>query len=547
MRHAERLTHASPARASAWRRCRLLVVALVFLGGVVTSPLSASTADHTKFEELEGPFETGQEVTEACLSCHTEAAAQLMQTPHWTWEYEDPVKGEPLGKKTMLNAFCIGHQSNEAFCAACHAGYGWEDDSFDFTAERNVDCLVCHSAEYYVKPFGLAGHPAYERTEYPPDSGKFYEPTDLVAAARSVGVSSREACGSCHFYGGGGDGVKHGDLDSSLVDPSEALDVHMASDGLNFSCAECHETRDHKVPGSRLSMTASDAHGPIMRGRKDDRNPASCQACHGEQPHDGDLLHSERLNHHAHTLACQTCHIPTFARGGVPTRMAWDWSQATQLDADGNPFKLKNDQGHLTYDSRKGRFEPQENVVPDYQWFDGSVDYIQPDATVTPGETFYVNRFRGTPGSADARIWPVKNFSGRQPYDTENGNLVVMQVGIPNDTSLWFNFDFAKAIQAGMAATDRPFSGQFDFVDTRMTWPITHMVAPAEDALACADCHRPGGRLDEVPGIWLPGRDSNPWVDRIGFGLAGLMLLGSAAHAGTRLITRKRRKGATHD
>ncbi len=547
MRHAARFMPASPADGPATAQWWVLGTALLLTIWLVSGPLAASTADHTKFKELEGPFATGQEVTEACLGCHTEAAAQLMQSPHWTWEYQDPVKGKPLGKKTMLNAFCIGHQSNEAFCAACHAGYGWEDDQFDFTAERNVDCLVCHSAEEYVKPFGLAGHPAYERTEYPPDSGKFYEPTDLVAAARSVGVSSREACGSCHFYGGGGDGVKHGDLDSSLVDPGRELDVHMASDGLNFSCAQCHETRDHKVPGSRLSMTASDAQGPIMRGRKDDRNPASCQACHGERPHSGDLLHAERLNNHAHILACQTCHIPTYARGGVPTRMAWDWSEATRMDGDGKPFMLRNEQGHLVYDSRKGSFVPKENVVPEYLWFDGSVDYIQPDAPVEPGQVFHVNRFRGTPGAEEARIWPVKKFSGRQPYDTEHRQLTVMQVAIPNDTSLWFNFDFTKAIEAGMAATGRPFSGEFDFVDTRMTWPITHMVAPAEDALACADCHRPGGRLDDVPGIWLPGRDSHPWVDGIGFGLAGLMLLGVAAHSGTRLVSRMRKRGAPHE
>ena len=26
----------------------------------------------------------------------------------------------------------------------CHAGYGWVDDSFDFSKRENVDCLVCH-------------------------------------------------------------------------------------------------------------------------------------------------------------------------------------------------------------------------------------------------------------------------------------------------------------------------------------------------------------------------------------------------------------------
>ena len=45
-----------------------------------------STADHSKFKELKGPFKTGEEVTKACLSCHTEASKQVMNTRHWTWE-----------------------------------------------------------------------------------------------------------------------------------------------------------------------------------------------------------------------------------------------------------------------------------------------------------------------------------------------------------------------------------------------------------------------------------------------------------------------------
>ena len=49
-----------------------------------------------------------------------------------------------------------------------------------------------------------------------------------------MGKPGRENCGSCHFYGGGGDGVKHGDLDSSLKRPSRELDVHMDAEGLKL-------------------------------------------------------------------------------------------------------------------------------------------------------------------------------------------------------------------------------------------------------------------------------------------------------------------------
>ena len=45
-------------------------------------PVSTSTADHSKFKELQRPFASGPEVTKACLSCHTEAAKQVMRTKH---------------------------------------------------------------------------------------------------------------------------------------------------------------------------------------------------------------------------------------------------------------------------------------------------------------------------------------------------------------------------------------------------------------------------------------------------------------------------------
>jgi octaheme c-type cytochrome (tetrathionate reductase family) len=500
------------------------------------------TADHGKFEELQADFERGEDVTRACLGCHTEAARQVMATRHWTWEYVNPDTSQTLGKKSMINGFCIGDRSNEAFCQSCHVGYGWEDETFDFSDETKVDCLACHNTGGYRKLPGLAGHPAYETMEWPPGSGKMVEGTDLTAVAQSIGLSSRQTCGSCHFYGGGGDGVKHGDLDSSLVDPDHSLDVHMAVDGLDFSCATCHQAEEHRIAGSRIQMTAADPHGAILRGARTERSPATCQACHGDRPHQGDFRHASRLNDHTRTLACQTCHIPTFARGGVPTKMGWDWSTAGRLDKDGKPFQKKDANGHVIYDSKKGDFVLQENVRPDYVWFNGTVTYTLTDTAIDPGTRVAINSFHGSPKASDSRIWPVKTFHGKQPYDVEHRVLLVPHTAIPNDTAFWHNFDWPKALAAGAEATGQPYSGNFDFVETSMLWPITHMVVPKGQALACGACHADAGRLADVPGIWLPGRDRNPMLDRFGFGLAGLMLLGVGVHGGIRFLTRTRRK-----
>ena len=70
------------------------------------------------------------------------------------------------------------------------------------------------------------------------------EGVDLLAVAQSVGTPTRENCGGCHFDGGGGNGVKHGDLDESLIFPPESVDVHMG--GNDFQCVDCHQTEDHR-------------------------------------------------------------------------------------------------------------------------------------------------------------------------------------------------------------------------------------------------------------------------------------------------------------
>jgi hypothetical protein len=56
------------------------------------------TSDHSKHQILLQEFNSGPEVTKACLSCHNQAALQFHQTIHWTWM--DPIteKSAKLGK-----------------------------------------------------------------------------------------------------------------------------------------------------------------------------------------------------------------------------------------------------------------------------------------------------------------------------------------------------------------------------------------------------------------------------------------------------------------
>jgi len=395
-----------------------------------------------------------------------------MATSHWTWNNLDAASGQVLGKKNVINNFCIATASNEPRCTSCHVGTGWKDNTFDFTDKTKVDCLVCHDTTgTYKKTPTAAGAP---------------DPTvNLTLVAQNAGKSTRKTCGACHFFGGGADAVKHGDLDSTMTNPLRAVDVHMGTDGANFTCARCHSNTD-------TPENAQDFHGTNYPPTTPDHE--LCQKCHTASPHT-----DARLNTHTARVSCQACHIPAFARGGKYTKQWWDWSTAGNRNPDGTQRVVKDANGNTTYDSMKGNFEWKDKVVPEYRWFNGSVTYATLDTPITPGQRLTINQLHGSVSDAKARLFPVKHFTGKQPYDAGTGKLAVPHLFATSPTDLaayWKSYDWNASLTAGQAAVGRTYSGTMGVVETEMFWIQNHMVAPKEQALACADCHSPGGRVE---------------------------------------------------
>ena len=206
----------------------------------------------------------------------------------------------------------------------------------------------------------------------------------------------------------------------------------------------------------------------------------------------------------------------------------------------------KDAQGRITYESRKGDFTLAENVRPEYAWFNGQVNYtLLSDKIEKSDVRTRINTLGGSPTDGKSMIWPVKRFGGKQPYDTENKTLITPHTAGNDDTGFWKNLAWDKAIEVGMNDSGAPYSGKFDFIQTEMSWPITHMVAPKEKALGCVECHARNGRLAGIQGVYLPGRDANALVDCAGWGLALLTLLGVAGHGALRLVSRRKTSGET--
>lgn len=449
---------------------KLVLRTIVSVVVVLSFSIGYAGTDHSQW--IKGPFKSGEDVTKTCLQCHDKEAEDFMKTSHWRWKGKpNTMKGmenskEEYGKSNLINNFCISIEggdkcANSEFCTKCHPGYGWKDNTFDFNDKTKIDCLICHAREGNYRK-GLSGEPDRSLIEKGIMS--------LTKAAQSVGIPTRDNCGVCHFFGGGGDAVKHGDLDSTLSKPTRDHDVHMGGIA-DMNCTACHVTKNHQISG--VSTFLATNYGRVM-----------CEDCHRE-PHK-DSPSGKIISRHTKTVACQTCHLPFFARGQA-TKMRWDWSTV------GKDIEPEEQFGKETYAKHKGTFVWAMNVVPAYAWYNGKIErYLKGQKISDPSKTVFISKPVGSINDKDSKIYPFKIHTGKQPMDSVYKYLLVPHLY----KGLWSHYDWEKALQEGAKGSNLPYSGKYEFVETAFYGSINHEVAPKEQALKCNDCHFSGKRLD---------------------------------------------------
>jgi octaheme c-type cytochrome (tetrathionate reductase family) len=473
--------------------------------------------DHSKFAVLQKDFKRPQEVTLACISCHNKRHTEVMESSHWNWERPDYIEGKGivyLGKKNIINNFCIGTQTNVQSCAKCHVGYDMNESGTSFNDPANVDCLVCHDqTQSYVKGANLAGEPA--------------KSVDLSKVAQSVGKPTRDNCGVCHFFGGGGNNIKHGDLDNTMFHPDRSIDIHMDDAGPNLVCIDCHTTENHQISGKVYSIATENT------------NRSSCEDCHTETPHKKEIL-----NEHTIKVSCQTCHIPIYAKG-TSTNLYWDWRTAGKLK-DGKPFMEEDSLGNHTYKSIKGTFTYGNNIKPEYIWFNGTAGhYILGDKVEDTTKAVVLNPLNGSYLDKNSKIIPVKIHTANQIFDPITKLLIQphLYTDKKGEGAYWKDFNWDDAARVGMERIGLPYSGKYTFIKTEMYWPINHQVAPKEESLTCTDCHdRDNSRLAGLTDFYMPGRDYQSLVDNIGLLMIILSFLGIMFHGLLRIYYSSQRK-----
>jgi Cytochrome c bacterial/Chitobiase/beta-hexosaminidase C-terminal domain len=409
-----------------------------------------------------------------CLSCHASQATAMSGAVHYKWEgaYSEITNkpGVTGGKlNSAMNTFCINTLGNWNGCGSCHVGAGAKPGTVA-DATQNIDCLICHQTGY--KRVRNATTNLFE-----PDLTKMTITMDQ--AVQTVTKPVKSNCLQCHAKGGGGDGLKRGDL--SVINGTTTdrnFDVHMATTGAKLVCQSCHTYTNHKVKGRGVDLRPTDVAGEIG---------CATTTCHSNKATLTSGHATTAVNTHLKRVACQTCHIPVAgkkAADAVLDTVTGFGDQATEYDRTWVTPE---------WSVANNRWEPTvhkaNNIKPAYLFWDGtSWASDLNDAPVVDAATgkIKISRPNGGINTANTKIFPFKYKTSLQPRHIASGKLIAL------NTSVYFKTaDVAGAITSGLTNMGLNAADAYDFVSTDEYLLLTHTVSPKAAALACAACHGP--------------------------------------------------------
>ncbi len=414
------------------------------------------------------------EGTKTCLECHEEEAQNFFHSQHYQWQGETPdivnSKGRRLGKLNTMNDFCtnpmpswIGNAVNSdgkilaQGCSLCHAGLGLKPSTVMSQEQlENIDCLICHAS-------------GYRRNAYQDEDGNWeWRPilwknqVGLDAISKRITLPKRKMCLRCHSGAGGGQNFKRGDIEYKLTDCDADFDVHMATEGNDMACIDCHQGEKHRVLGRGSDLSGTDSPG----------QPLLCTNCHDPKPHD-----IAALDHHTDKVYCTVCHIPTFAKDDA-TDMVRDWS-TPKYNEDANKYSAT-----ITFG---------KDVIPTYAWFNGKTkeSILGEKIKLDKDGILTMMAPQGNRKDKKAKIYAFKLHQGTLPVFKDSRKLIPIGVD-----EFFVDGNIEEAIARGSQATYGIEDPDYEWVKVRRYMGIFHEVQPAANALQCLDCHREGGRMN---------------------------------------------------
>ena len=475
-----------------------------------------------------------------CLTCHQEVYKRF---PDWVLP-SDPnfVGGESYGFSTLvIDNVCLDASGLLAdpykvgtVCVTPSAP-PYSVERTGFAGIPNVDSTTL---DFQFRPAGAAGSVIPLPAGAPLPGGPMALTTEQ--AAKTVHATTRRSCLNCHAGAAGANGAKRGDLSTSNIASTDlTLDRHMSTSGSNMTCSDCHNVDDtptvnddgrpttHRVRGRGLDLRANDH---ATRFTCDNAGCHNAATVHNSVVNSG-LVSKERLTRHTNKVACQTCHIPRYAKG-VATEVARDWQEphVTQTACNGRG-------GWLPNEIKSSTATPPVPLTPSYQWFDGTsqVYYLTEPLTNTPlkplpdtmatelnmpagTQAYVMGRPNPNPENAAtrvsgaslaaAKIYPMKEHWGKLARNVSvNNPEVPVNSLIPQSTFEFFRTgSFCRSVAEGVGQDpdaacpdpqDQRAPAGTEVVAVHTYQTLNHGVEPQANSLGvnstCGTCHSVNG------------------------------------------------------
>ena len=244
----------------------------------------------------------------------------------------------------------------------------------------------------------------------------------------------------------------------------------MSIAGADLNCLDCHTAQNHRIAGKGSDLRETDLDEEM-----------ACTTCHAEKASSTGHETAD-VNRHVSRVACQSCHIPTYAKNAADT-------PATEATETHRTWK--------TSDASAPPYHPSStranNLTPKYRfWNRYSYNYVLGEAAQFDPETGAYPTSRPDGGvddaSPDNKLYPFKYKTAEQPMRTGTKELIAL------DTNVFFRSADAQnratlAVKAGLRNMCYSEEDAFSWVKTDTFQLLNHQVSPASQALTCAACH----------------------------------------------------------
>lgn len=405
--------------------------------------------------------------------------------------------------------------------------------TYNLEAVKDVDCLICHSTDYFMKDpkdgkakggarvvvtVNAASYRSvnvYEFVYQQPEYGQTFtqytvhfdkfdqsvrETYVLNSIKALVKKPTPDGCKVCHNFSAGGPYFKRGF--------NADADVHMDSVGTKVYCIDCHTPLQYAYLTQPLSGQTGKHYAGAHEfsiGKMPDlfTNENSAKQC--TECHIGNIHANAILNDHYRRIDCRVCHIPQnlglrlrdYTTPVLDSAYTGNWQAKDYVRNTGLPPYVVA--------------EKESAGLPYYIF--KPVDYQHDHRHGIKPTYSEANK----PGNLNAKLMTFNEMTVKGYFDPRNGKIIPLQlkpwftssngdttIAVYNGAKDWGSKKITMKLYDTFLFTGSETSNNMSWTISTSTsyFQMDHTIKPASQALSCVDCHTASGKVASATNNW---------------------------------------------